>query len=63
MDNSKQSANTASQRKAHWIINCDGYYPVCSNCGKEPPYRTMTDYCPCCGAYMGRGRDEEKESE
>ena len=36
----------------HWDISCDGYYPYCSACRKEPPGREMTAYCPCCGAKM-----------
>ena len=35
-----------------WEINCDGYYPYCSECKQEPPGRVMTDWCPCCGAWM-----------
>ena len=35
-----------------WEISCDGYYPYCRKCGKEPPGREMTDYCPSCGARM-----------
>jgi hypothetical protein len=45
----------------HWIINSDGYYPMCSNCGDEPQW--TTDYCPKCGAKMitgwTGGEDEE----
>lgn len=37
-----------------WKINCDGYYPYCSNCKSEPPGRKMTDFCPNCGARMER---------
>ena len=40
---------------AHWIINPDGYYPYCSNCKQEPVSRTMTDFCPNCGAPMKGG--------
>ncbi len=39
-------------KHAEWKINCDGYYPYCSNCINEPPGREMTDYCPNCGAKM-----------
>lgn len=35
-----------------WLINSDGYYPYCSNCGNEPPGRRMTNYCSSCGASM-----------
>jgi hypothetical protein len=38
-----------------WLINCDGYYPYCSECGNEPQGRAMTDYCPNCGAKMDGG--------
>ena len=52
----KQKAEIEKLRERNtfgeWKINCDGYYPYCSECGKEPSGRTMTDYCPCCGAKM-----------
>lgn len=35
-----------------WRINCDGYYPYCSNCGTEPKNGVMSNFCPECGAYM-----------
>lgn len=40
-----------------WIINPDGYYPYCSECGYEP-IRPLgnddnrTPHCPNCGAKM-----------
>lgn len=37
---------------AKWNISCDGYYPYCSNCKKEPQGREMTKWCPNCGAKM-----------
>lgn len=37
---------------SEWGIDCDGYYPFCKNCGKEPKGGAMTDYCPNCGARM-----------
>lgn len=40
------------ERTAHWDISCDGYYPYCSACRKEPPGREMTAYCPNCGRRM-----------
>ena len=40
------------QKQAHWEIDCDGYYPYCSNCRHEPEGRTMTKYCENCGAKM-----------
>ena len=48
------------EKTAHWDISCDGYYPYCSACRKEPPGREMTAYCPACGCKMvTRGRDDE----
>lgn len=38
--------------KAKLEICCDGYYPYCSTCHKEPKGREMTKYCPNCGAEM-----------
>lgn len=38
--------------RAEWKINCDGYYPYCSNCGAEPKNGVMSKFCPECGAYM-----------
>lgn len=43
---------------SRWEICCDGYYPYCKNCGKEPQGRVMTDYCPNCGAKMYGGVKE-----
>lgn len=39
-------------KEAKWEINCDGYYPYCTNCNEEPPSGVMTNYCPNCGAKM-----------
>ena len=39
-------------KRGKWLINCDGYYPYCSNCKEEPQGREMTDFCPNCGCYM-----------
>ena len=39
-------------KRAHWLINSDGYYPYCSACMAEPENGEMTDYCPSCGARM-----------
>ena len=39
-------------KHAEWKINCDGYYPYCSNCKQEPPRREMSQYCPHCGCRM-----------
>lgn len=41
-----------------WRINCDGYYPYCSNCGTEPKNGVMSNFCPECGAYMKGARNE-----
>lgn len=41
-----------SVKHGRWEINCDGYYPYCSNCKNEPQGREMTLYCPNCGARM-----------
>lgn len=44
---------------AHWDIACGSYTPFCSHCGKEPPGREMSRYCPNCGAKMvTRERDD-----
>lgn len=39
-------------KHGRWLICCDGYYPYCSSCKKEPQGRGMTGYCPNCGARM-----------
>ena len=39
-------------KRGHWIICSDGYYPYCSECGTEPQERVMTDVCSHCGAEM-----------
>ena len=39
-------------KTAHWDINCDGYYPYCSNCKEEPQGGKLSPYCPNCGAEM-----------
>lgn len=46
-------------KHARWEISCDGYYPYCSNCRKEPQGREMTPYCPNCGAKMDGGMNNE----
>lgn len=55
-DNSAEQANVA----AAWIIVCDGYYPVCSNCHNEPPSGKLTPYCPMCGAKMSKELLQDK---
>lgn len=39
---------------ANWEINCDGWYPYCSNCKQEPARaeKKLPSICPNCGAYM-----------
>ena len=44
-------------KHGRWEINCDGYYPYCSNCKNEPQGREMTLYCPNCGARMDGDSD------
>ena len=39
-----------AEKIAHWDINCDGYYPFCSNCGESA--LKMSPYCPNCGCKM-----------
>ncbi len=51
-DHFKDKSLIAELRLGKWLINSDGYYPYCSECGNEPPGRTMTDYCPHCGVKM-----------
>ena len=46
-----------SSVKAKWKISWgDGYYPYCSNCGKEPNWSIakfgLPDHCPFCKAEM-----------
>lgn len=53
----------SEKKTAEWRINCDGYYPYCSECSYEPPYvsgRDMrTPYCPNCGSKMRLETGEE----
>lgn len=44
-------------KHGRWEINCDGYYPYCSNCKNEPQGREMTLYCPNCGAKLIKDGD------
>lgn len=46
------ATDVAGIKHAKWEICCDGYYPYCSSCKREPQGREMTDYCPNCGAKM-----------
>ena len=52
----EDSSVTQETRKSKWEIDCDGYYPYCPNCGKEPPSGKMTDFCPNCGKDMRGGK-------
>ena len=49
------AADVQPVKHGHWIINSDGYYPMCSECMNEPQGRIMTDFCPNCGAKMDGG--------
>jgi hypothetical protein len=51
--------DAAPRIKARWEICSDGYYPYCSNCKCEPKNRTMTKFCPNCGADMRGESDAE----
>ena len=46
------SADVEEVKHAKWEINCDGYYPFCSNCKTEPKNGVMSKRCPECGAKM-----------
>ncbi len=56
------TADVRPERHGHWIISCDGYYPYCSECTKEPQGRVMTDWCPNCGAKMDGEDGESNEN-
>ena len=34
-----------------WKVDCDGYYPFCSECARK--LLELSNYCPHCGAKMG----------
>ena len=55
---SEPAADVEPVRRGKWVICCDGYYPYCTECGKEPKSGDMTNYCPDCGAKMKRGGAE-----
>lgn len=46
---------------SRWEICCDGYYPYCRNCGREPQGREMTKFCPNCGAKMDGKKQQNNE--
>ena len=50
------TADVEEVAHAKWKINCDGYYPYCSNCMTEPKSGVMSKYCPECGADMRGGK-------
>ena len=50
------TAKVEEVKHAKWEINCDGYYPYCSNCKTEPENGVMSKRCPECGAKMD-GKD------
>lgn len=58
------AADVVEVRHARWEINCDGYYPYCTNCAYEPPRVSGKDmrtlYCPNCGVKMDGGNPNEK---
>ena len=51
-DQGYKDGQQSTIKRGQWLINCDGYYPYCSECKTEPISGIMTDYCPTCGAYM-----------
>ncbi len=48
------AADVQEVRRGNWIINSDGYYPYCSECGSEPKSGELTLYCSYCGAIMDK---------
>lgn len=46
------TADVQKIKYGKWIISSDGYYPYCSECGKEP--KEMSEFCPHCGAKMDK---------
>ena len=50
--NDVPAADVKPVLRARWEICSDGYYPFCSNCRNEPQGRSLTDFCPNCGADM-----------
>ena len=53
---SEPTADVTPIIHSKWEICCDGYYPYCLHCGREPQGREMTKYCPNCGAKMDGGK-------
>ena len=50
---------------ATWIINPDGYFPYCSECGYEPERPKLhadnrTPFCPNCGEKMKKEVEDQK---
>lgn len=53
----KNKADFVEVKHGIWVINPDGYYPYCNQCGYEPrrplgDYDNRTPRCPNCGAKM-----------
>ncbi len=48
------TVNVHPERHGRWLICCDGYYPYCSECKREPKGGEMTKYCPNCGTIMDK---------
>jgi len=55
------AADVRPNIRAKWEINCDGWYPYCSNCKQEPQGRIMTNFCPNCGADMERSNNDNTD--
>lgn len=45
--------------RGRWEISCDGWYPYCPVCKEEPPGRTITPFCPMCGADLRDGDTDD----
>lgn len=57
LTNDTQPDISIIKTEAKWEINCDGYYPYCTNCNNEPKSGLMTQYCPSCGAKMSNPKE------
>lgn len=58
-----KSADVRPERHGEWKINCDGYYPYCSECKEEPKNGVMSDFCPHCGAKMSNAETPKAETD
>ncbi len=45
------AADVAPVVHGHWKVDCEGYYPFCSECARK--LLELSNYCPHCGAKMG----------